>query len=90
MTQPKKPEKSTKPKGEANTPFSYGEYRGFNSCYKEMEAYYQPIIEELVEALDYLNKMSINVYNGTNNGTYSFSQAIDGAIEALAKYKAIK
>jgi hypothetical protein len=46
--------------------------------------------QKLFEALDYLQRMSINAYSRIDGGTYDLAQAIDGAKEALAKYKAIK
>ena len=46
--------------------------------------------QELFEALDYLQRMSINAYSRIDGGTYDLAQAIDEAKQALAKYKAIK
>lgn len=70
------------------------EIRRYNQGLAEMEdykdAYYQPIVEELVDALDYLQRMSIIAYSRIDGGTYDLAQAIDGAKEALAKYRKLK
>jgi hypothetical protein len=93
MTQPKKPEKATISK--TSPDYDGREYASerWNDAIEEMDAYYQyyqPIVEDLFDALDYLQRMSIIAYSRIDGGTYDLAQAIDRAKEALAKYKAIK
>ena len=102
MTQPNKPEKKQEIEydpdnaswGNADDSYSHGsdvgEVYGFNQAIEEMEAYYQPIVKELVEALDYLQRMSIIAYSRIDGGTYDLAQAIEEARQALAKYKKLK
>ena len=98
MTQQKKPEKKQEIEydpdnaswGNADDSYSHGsdvgEVYGFNQAIEEMEAYYQPIVMELLEVLeDIVNWDDVSHPNHTSL-KYPFLKAK----QALAKYKELK
>jgi hypothetical protein len=85
MTQPKKPQ----PKD----PQTYDKIdyaAGYNHGLFEMDAYYQPIVEELIEGLELCIKQFQDVYFCQDCGRDKDNEVIELAKQALAKYKAIK
>jgi hypothetical protein len=78
MTQPKKPQ----PKATLtydNIDFA----AGYNHGLFEMDAYYKPIVKELVEALKDLS-------DSIDDGTTLSGQRLENVDKIIAKYKAIK
>ena len=78
MTQPKKPSKR-----ELTFDDMDDDRLGWNHAIDEMEAYYQPIVKELVEALKDLS-------DSIDDGTTLSGQRLENVDKIIAKYKAIK
>ena len=78
MTQPKKPQ----PK-DPQTHDKIDYVAGYNHGLFEMEAYYQPIVQELVEVLKDLS-------DSIDDGTTLSGQRLENVDKIIAKYKAIK
>jgi hypothetical protein len=95
MTQLKKPEKKQEIEydsdnaswGNADDSYSHGsdvgEVYGFNQAIDEMEAYYKPIVEELVEALKDLS-------DSIDDGTTLSGQRLENVDKIIAKYKEMR
>ena len=91
MTQPKKPCKRKHIK--VMTDIDNLEeciVEGWNHAIDEMEAYYQPIVEELVEGLELCIKQFQDVHFCQDCGREEDKKVIDEAKQTLAKYKELK
>jgi hypothetical protein len=84
MTQPNKPQ----PKDPKTYEIHY--VYGYNHGLFEMEAYYQPIVEELVEGLELCIKQFQDVHFCQDCGREEDKKVIDEAKQTLAKYKELK
>ena len=88
MTQPKKPEKRLASEMLGWTDKDVvrdlrNEIKGYNQAIDKMEAYYKPIVEELVEALKDLS-------DSIDDGTTLSGQRLENVDKIIAKYKEMR